>query len=66
MAMYSRSHCLTRIPKEAVTRLQTRLENQRVLTRTELEVGLNDTAEVRMGGRVAFTNVGLTEKLLSC
>ena len=35
--MYSRSHCLVRMPIEAETRLSTRLENQRMLMRTERE-----------------------------
>ena len=41
MAMYSRSHCLTRMLNEAVDRLNMRLANQHTFTRMSTVPGWN-------------------------
>ena len=44
--IYSRNHCFVRIPREAETRLKTRLENHMMLMRTERESAWKDCVVV--------------------
>ena len=45
LLIYSRSHCFVSMPIDAETRLSTRLENQRMLIRTERGSGLKGGGE---------------------
>lgn len=45
-AIYSRSHCFTKIARDAVERLSTRLANQSTLTRMAAGLGVNDGEEL--------------------
>ena len=55
LLMYSRSHCFVRMPIEAETRLRTRLENQRMLMRTERVSGWKEDDEPRDDGGTELT-----------
>ena len=68
--MYSRNHCFTSIPNDAVMRLNTRDANQRTLSVTvegeTVGAAASSAGEVVNAGWVEFTKGWFTEKLESC
>jgi hypothetical protein len=63
--VYSRNHCLTRMPTKAEVKAETRLENHNVFTATAYVSGLKSDGKVKVEGKVEFTKPLEVEKLSS-
>ena len=64
-ARYSRSHCLTRRPSDADSKLHTKLENQKTFIRTANPLGLKGVGGADVVGLVELIRLAFKVKLFS-